>query len=521
MGNFLGMAGIDTLIIERNLTVNNGPRAIAFDDEGLRICQAMGLGQTLMEHVLPGLRADYFSAGRLFASASPTNRSNGYPLISTFHQPDFEHALFAGLSRFHCIQLCFQHTVESFEQTDAGVSLRVRTSDGELLQIECDYLLACNGGKHSLRRKLNIPLTGITYPQQWVVIDYVDDEGIQASPAATFFCNPERPAVTVMLPHQRRRWEFMLFPGETEEHLLQDERVQTLLRQVHGPRQPQMVRCTTYTFHAALAQRFSDERVFLLGDAAHMMPPFGGQGMNSCLRDAHNLAWKLAMVLHGLAQPSILDSYQEERHDHVASMIWFSSFLGQVVMTRWRSLAILRDLCFRLLNAIPYTHAYLSEIRFKPQPRIKKGGLFLRFNRASRRYAGQLLPQPTVQTSQGEHVLLDEVLGNDFALLRLNAKPGQAVQAFSALPLAPWHQLGIRFISIQPADAQPRSPTQSQLHILPEHETVQDTEHVLSAFLRHNANLYLLVRPDRYILGAFSEEEIEQCTCALQQLLGK
>ena len=447
IANFLGMAGIDTLIVERNTAVNNGPRAIAFDDEGLRICQAMGLGQTLMEHLLLGLRADYYSAGHLFASASPSDHGNGYPLISTFHQPDFENALFAGLSRFPCVQVCFQHTVESFTQTDSHVVIQIRTLDGRLSQIECDYLLACNGGKHSLRHELNIPLTGITYPQQWVVVDYVDDEDTRAPAAATFFCDPERPAVTVMLPHQRRRWEFMLFPGETEEHLLQDKRVQALLRQVHGTRQPRMVRCTTYTFHAAYAQRFADGRVFLLGDAAHMMPPFGGQGMNSCLRDAHNLAWKLALVLRGLAHPSILDSYQQERRDHVASMIWFSSFLGQIVMTRWRFFAMLRDLCFHLLNAIPYTHTFLLEGGFKPQSRIKKGGLFLRFNRASRRYAGRMLPQPTVQTSHGEHVPLDEVLGNDFALLYLHTDASSP--AFSAFPPLPWHQLGLRFINIQ------------------------------------------------------------------------
>lgn len=501
------MAGIETLIIERNSTVNNGPRAIAFDDEGLRICQNMQLGASLMENVLPGLGARYISAGRTFVTVSPHSNINGYPLISTFHQPDFENALFAGLHRFPSVQVCFQHTVETFEQSASGVAVQVRTPDGRLVGVECAYLLACNGGKHSLRHELNIPLTGITYPQQWLVIDFIDDEAIDTPPAALFFCDPERPAVSVTLPHGRRRWEFMLFAHETQEEVLEDERAQALLRSVHGSRQPQMVRCTTYTFHAALAERFSDGRVFLLGDAAHMMPPFGGQGMNSCLRDAHNLAWKLALVLRGLASPSILATYHEERHRHVASMIWFSSFLGQVVMTRSRPLATLRDRCFDLLNIVPYTRHYFSEIRIKPQPRIKKGVL-LHCTHACRRYAGRLLPQPMVQTADGQRVLLDETLGNGFALLRLHTDP---IQAFSACTAAIWQKVGVRFVCIQLTSSEGGTSAQ--------YTVIKDIEQTLGAFFRFNTDLYLLVRPDRYILGACTSQDVERFAAALQHLL--
>src|SRR5207244_6890161 len=126
-----------------------------------------------------------------------------------------------------------------------------------------------------------------------------------------------------------------------------------------------------YNCHATIAQNCSKGRVVLLGDAAHMMPPFGGQGLNSGLRDAHNLCWKLAMVLHGLASDGLLDTYHEERHRHVAQMIRFSSFLGSIVMSTNKPAAYCRDIVFHLLNQLPAIREILSEGRIKPQPMSK------------------------------------------------------------------------------------------------------------------------------------------------------
>ena len=188
----------------------------------------------------------------------------------------------------------------------------ILTPSGTLQTIMCSYLLACDGGRSTVRRILNIPMKGTTFAQQWLVVDVIANE--EAAPIAMFFCNPERPTVTVPTPHKGRRWEFMLMPGEKEQELLQEKNIASLIQQAGGSPQSTIIRKTIYTFHSTLAERLSKGRVFLLGDAAHMMPPFGGQGLNSGLRDAHNLTWKLAMVLRGLAGKQLLDTYHEERH---------------------------------------------------------------------------------------------------------------------------------------------------------------------------------------------------------------
>src|SRR6266851_1711516 len=381
LGNLLGMAGVETLMLERNAGLSDCPKAIALDDEGLRVCQALG-----------------------------------------------------------------------------------------------------------------IPMLGTTFAQKWLVVDCVQDEDHVM--AATFFCNPGRPAVTVPAPHKGRRWEFMLLAGEQEEELLRTETVRALIQQNGGPDGPHIIRQAIYTFHAVLAKTFSQGRVFLLGDAAHLMPPFGGQGMNCGLREAHNLGWKLAMALREQASPALLDTYHVERHAHTAQMIWLSNFLGSIVMPTARPAALLRDMIFHGLDMVPTARKFLTEGRLKPPPRYKKGFMLPRGGRQNKAMAGLMLPQPEVVTPQGERVLLDEVLGPGFALLRLYDNPAKA---FASLRADFWKRLGVRFVCVQPGRY---TPTGSEECVV-----VGDVDGEMSKFLRHNQQLFVLVRPDRYIFGVLRGEQ--------------
>ena len=487
MGNLLGRFGIDVLIFERNAGLSDFPKAISIDDEGLRICQAMGLGHAVIENVLLDIDAHYISGKHYLAKVAPTSKRNGYPLISTFNQPEFEATLLHGLKRFSCVNIQFQHNVETFAQSDTDVVLSVRTSEGMLKTYACAYLLACDGAKSCIRRKLGIAMHGTTFSQKWLVIDTINDTDPTA--AATFFCNPDRPAVTVPVPHASRRWEFMLLPGEKEDDVLHDEKIRSLIQQVGGSRNAQITRRQIYTFHAAIARSFSKGRVFLLGDAAHLMPPFGGQGMNCGLRDAHNLSWKLQMVLQGVASPALLETYNQECHKHVAELIWFSKFLGTCIMPRSKALAFLRDSVLLTLNIVPAFRNYLTEARLKPQPRYKKGFLLFDGSRASKVLTGMMLPQPVVKTSQGETTLLDNVLGQDFTLLRFCHKPEEA---FASLHAGTWQRLGVHFVSI---------------------------ENEFDGFPLNQRDLFILVRPDRYVYGVFKEVDANVFVSTFQKHL--
>jgi 3-(3-hydroxy-phenyl)propionate hydroxylase len=543
-GNLLGLAGIDTLILERNATLSDYPKAIAIDDEGLRICQAMGLSNEMMENLLQDVEAHFCSQQRFLARIAPTSRRNGYPLISTFDQPTFEVILLGGLKRFKCVRTLFQHLVESVEQDEQAVRLSVRTPGGSLLQVECAYLLACDGGKSPIRHALGIPMRPPTlFPsrfsrrndattslpsnskrdegQRWLVVDCINDD--DDSTVGTCFCDYRRPTVTVPAPHHARRWEFMLLPTDSEEDLLRPEYIPGLIQQAQQSHPnnkaretvPNVIRQAIYTFRAAIATRFSKGRVFLLGDAAHLMPPFGGQGMNSGLRDAHNLCWKIAMVLQEQAEPHLLETYHEERYSHAAQMVLLSSLLGKAIMPTNRLTAFFRDLFFLGLNTLPPMREALTEMRIKPQPRYPRGFLLPVSSKENKAFRGMMLPQPHVLTSKGEHILLDDVLGSGFALLRLYENPSEA---FTQLRGELWERLGVRFVCVPPCDY---FDPNSHLHLQKDtrFSIVIDIEQQMSMFFRNNRDLCLLVRPDRYIFGAFRTEEADSIVTNIQKML--
>ncbi len=277
------------------------------------------------------------------------------------------------------------------------------------------------------------------------------------------------------------------------QSLLKRETVEALIQQAGGPQHPHIVRQRIYSFHAIQAASFSQGRVFLLGDAAHMMPPFGGQGLNSGLRDAHNLCWKLSFVLHGLAHPRLLDSYHSERSQHVAQMIAISSLLGSIVMPRKRSLALVRDAVLLTLNAIPAIRTSIREARPKPQPRYKRGWFLFGNGSVSRSLVGYMLPQPEIAIQPGQYALLDELLGGGFALLRLHDNPSEA---FAPLKHDLWPRLHAQFVCVPPTE---------------------DAE--FTRFLRNERDLFVLVRPDRHILGVFDEKNADNFVMKLEKLL--
>jgi 3-(3-hydroxy-phenyl)propionate hydroxylase len=219
-------------------------------------------------------------------------------------------------------------------------------------EVRADYVIAADGGRSPVRGMLGIPLEGSTHPRKWVVIDCANDP--LDAPYTALHCDPRRPYVCAHLPDDRRRWEFMLFPGEDADEMLAPHRVADLLRHhVADPSVVDVIRARVYTHHSRIAARFTDGRIALAGDAAHLMPPWAGQGMNTGIRDVTNLCWKLAAIVQDQADHSLFDTYDRERRPHARAMIDLSTTLGRILSPTRRSLAHARNWFLRTASLAP------------------------------------------------------------------------------------------------------------------------------------------------------------------------
>jgi 3-(3-hydroxy-phenyl)propionate hydroxylase len=266
-------------------------------------------------------------------------------------------------------------------------------------------------------------------------------------------------------------------------------------------------RYTVYTFHALVANRWRAGRVFLLGDAAHMMPPFAGQGMNSGARDADNLAWKLVEVLHGRAGPALLATYEAERRPHAEAMVKLSQRLGAVVMTTSRPRALVRDFIIRTMSRVKPGREYFERMRFRPRPHYHAGFVWPRARKRQPPVVGQMLPQPEVFTSAEERVPLDVVLGPGYALVGVNTD----VATLDRLTDPFWEQIGARRLAIALDD---RAPHPGRYPI------VTDVGGPLPQELGAYAGQVLLVRPDRYVAAVFSPAQERQVAASLRRTAG-
>ena len=269
-----------------------------------------------------------------------------------------------------------------------------------------------------------------------------------------------------------------------------------------------IVRKVVYRFHARLADHWSKGKVFLAGDAAHLSPPFAGQGMNSGIRDAHNLAWKLAWVLRGQVGPHILDTYERERREHTSAMIRLALQMGSVMAPRTFLSAWAVQNTFRVLGLFPAAQAYVSQMKYKPKPRFLTGFLVSFGWRSSQSIVGSLFPQPFIETREGEEVLLDDVLGKGFSLLALTARPDLA---FASTTQPVWNQLGVRRVALLPLGT-PWSDTSTIA-------LVRERDHMLMALRAKYTDAVLLLRPDHYVAACIPIAEIAQSSDLIETLL--
>jgi 3-(3-hydroxy-phenyl)propionate hydroxylase len=482
--NLLAKRGLDVAVIERSTAIYDKPRAIALDHEALRVFQAVGLGDYMDGAIAPhngthflGMDGDII---KIF-DPSPPPYPLGWIPNATFVQPDAEKALRDKLAGYGNANVFLSATGVALAQDQTSVSLSVRRDDGGEFTLRARYLVGCDGANSFVRKQIGAGLEDLAFDEWWVVVDTLTDDPAKRPAKAFQYCRPSRPGTFVPGPGNLRRWEIKLLPGEDPDVFGAPDNVIRLLKGFTDISDLTICRSAVYRFHALLGQSWRDRRVLLMGDAVHQTPPFLGQGLCAGIRDAANLAWKLALVLRGDAGDRLLDSYEIERKPHVRAVVASAKEFGTIIGELAPAAAAVRDA--KLLADLKSGNAETVRQKFIPD---LVSGLIA----GEAKLAGRLFVQPHVRAPDGRTVRLDDLLAPEFVVA---ATTSEAMDWLSDASRAVWQRLGGGQVIVTAS-----GESGQRGGVL----AVVEADGLFNDWMRRNAVAAVIVRPDRYVYGA-------------------
>jgi len=510
----LGARGRRVGLVERWPRPYPLPRAVVFDHEVARILASLGLADDLAAFSEPA--ADYEwrngSGETLLRLAFEDTGHSGWPAMNIFTQPQLEGALEAQARRTPGVEVLRGWEAVHLAKDGSGVVLTVAESAGDepvvrggvrkRRTLHARYAVGCDGANSFIRSRMTTGMTDRGFQHDWLVLDVIPHDRERVfTPRNLQVCDPSRPTTAVSGGPGRRRWEFMLLPGESAAEFGSEQHAWRLLADwdLH-PGNATLERHTVYTFRARWAENWREGRLLLAGDAAHQMPPFAGQGMCSGIRDAANLTWKLDLVLSGDADETLLDTYTTERSQHLRHAVELSVFLGGIICEPDPAAAALRDA--RMLADRRAGRDPLADM----PPQTLTGGLLRQGTDGTPQApAGQLGCQGRVRF-RGRTGLFDQVVGTgSFTLLALE-DPRTALDDET---LGWCERLGIRLLRLT-ADTTADGPND-----------VVDLDGTYRSQLERHGQQALLLRPDHYAFGGtVCVEEVSGLVVALRQELG-
>lgn len=533
----LGIRGQSALVLEARSELIDYPRAVGLDDEAVRTLHAADLWHQVEPYTVPhNLVRLVNGKGQVLAVNDPKVEEFGTARKHGFNQPIVDQQLAAGLSRFANAELRFGHTVTGLvdHRDHVTVTAERRDPDGTVtgtVEVTARYAVGCEGGGSFTRKWMGAEFEGESPATRWVVMDIANDP--IGAPNVYLGADPHRPYVSIGLPQGVRRFEFMLHDDEPSDLVEDHTFINNLLGlHLHQPERVQVINQRVFTHHGRVASTFRKGNVFVAGDAAHLMPVWLGQGWNSGMRDATNLAWKLTAVLRGDADDALLDTYTTERHKHAVDMVAVNMTAGTVMKMKPLGGKV-RDLAASALNQVPRWKSYFTELRFKPMPRYESGVVVdqvaLTPGRAGATFkrsrllpfvdspgtvspVGLQFPQPRVSTVDARNVLLDEVVGHWWALGAWGTNP-TAFLSPEDLELCRRHQ--IRLFSFMPEQQRPWAEKEYADSPAPV-TVVGDLTESLRAWFDARACGAVILRPDHFVAAACFTEQVSRALAAVR-----
>ncbi|WP_431240856.1 bifunctional 3-(3-hydroxy-phenyl)propionate/3-hydroxycinnamic acid hydroxylase [Mycolicibacterium aichiense] len=475
----LGLHGHDVLILERWPEPYPLPRAVHFDDEIGRVFQAMGLSDEIkaISDPVPDFYEWRNAAGEALVRIDWSGTGPcGWPTASFFSQPELEKTLAAAVEHMPNVELHRGATVVDVDDRGTDVKVTFDEDEHQTTTLYSRFVVGCDGANSFVRDRMGASSHDLGFFFDWLIVDTIPLDQQEWSPMNWQLCDPARPTTVVSGGPRRRRWEFMRLPGEDREGLNTTERAWELLQPWgRTPENTRLERHAVYSFAARWADQWNSGRLAIAGDAAHLMPPFAGQGMCSGLRDAANLSWKLDRVLRGKSERALLDSYTSERSIHLQHAIAMSVELGKVICVLDDAQATERDQRMIAAGADPRRVLPVTALPVLG-PGVTADVIDIT------RLRGTLLPQFPVM-HEGRVDLLDNATGPG-ALLVIHGDDASA--ANTSIDML--QRSGVQVITIDEVGE----------------PDLVDQNHYWTEWFNDNGVACVLVRPDRYVFGALA-----------------
>lgn len=488
-GLLIARRGWQVTVLERWPEPYAQPRAVHFDDEVARLLADAGIGAQIAGFTEAAdvyewrndkqqtlLRFDWGGAG-----------PSGWPTASMVHQPALEDALTHAASEVDNLRVLRGHEAMELIENAERVEIRTRDSSGQGHTFTASWVIGCDGANSFVRTHMPTQMTDLGFFYDWLIIDVVPNEARIWNPTNLQVCDPRRPTTLVSSGPGRRRWEFMLMPGESSEELNREGAAWRLLAPWGmTPDTCTLERHAIYTFQARWADAWRSGRLMLAGDSAHLMPPFAGQGMCSGIRDAANLSWKLDLVLRGLAETALLDTYTPERSSHVQHAIAMSVELGKVICVTDPEQAAQRDAFMIGQDADP------ARVLPPLPPSTLTDGLVQR-DASGRPAAGSGVLSPQARIAyRGRAGMLDDVVGPGFILF-CSEDPRSSLDQDQQSYLT---GIGAHILLLVPAaDLTSASSSDGS------DDRAVDVDDTYLPHLAAAGHVAVLIRPDHYLFG--------------------
>ena len=330
LATILNDMGVTNVVVDRDREPYQLPRAIVMDDEIQRAFHDHGMGEWLHTFTEPLVHADFLGPNgeTVIGTDIPPLGLQGVPPVVTHYQPELDTMLRAEAERRGSTVMWGRTATDL---VDNGDSVTTTLDDGT--QIQSKWYVACDGASSWTRKHCGLALEDLRFDQEWLVVDIElnEDSTLELPNCVRQYCYTDRPFTYVKGVRRFRRWEFQIQPDEDAHALNTEDGLWNLLSSMVTPSDARILRSAVYRFHAVVAPEMKVGNVFLAGDSAHQTPPFAGQGLNSGMRDALNLAWKFSFVERGLMPLSLLDTYTPERAPHVRSTIAHAVDMGRLI----------------------------------------------------------------------------------------------------------------------------------------------------------------------------------------------